>query len=140
LDERTGAPVRSLWYQAIWASALVFTGSFGSRGAQLYSDLLTFTSFASLLFNTLTVAGLFMLRRKQPDLPRPCPVPFYPALPLLFLVVAAFFLVFIAVGDPRNAGFGLLVIAIGVLPYLYRRRIDAGIAARQAQAVRPSVS
>lgn len=122
LDPKTGTPVRTLWYQAIWASALVLAGSLGSRGAQLYSDLLTFTSFASLLFNVLTVVGLFVLRRKRPDMPRPSPVPLYPFIPLLFILVAGFFLVFIAIGDPRNAGFGLLVIAAGVIPYVYSRR------------------
>jgi APA family basic amino acid/polyamine antiporter len=125
LNPETGAPVRSLWYQAMWASALVLSGSFGSRGAQLYSDLLTFTSFASLLFNVLTIVGLFILRRREPALPRPSPVPAYPFLPALFIAVATFFLIFIAVGDPRNAGFGLLVIALGAMPYLYWRRRDS---------------
>jgi hypothetical protein len=37
----------------------------------------------------------------------------------LFIAVATFFLIFIAVGDPRNAGFGIVVIALGTLPYLY---------------------
>src|SRR5581483_7042548 len=68
---REGTPVRSLRYQAAWAAFLVLSGSFGSRGAQLYSDLLTFTSFASLLFNTLTVMAVVVLRRRRPDLARP---------------------------------------------------------------------
>src|SRR5207248_8095675 len=101
-------PIRSLQYQAVWSIALILSGSFGARGAQLYSDLLTFTSFASLLFNALTIAGLFVLRRKRPDLPRPYKVVAYPFIPLLFLIVAIFFLIFIAVGDPRNSGFGAL--------------------------------
>jgi APA family basic amino acid/polyamine antiporter len=92
----------------------------------LYSDLLTFTSFASLLFNTLTVAGLIVLRRKRPDLERPYKVTAYPFVPILFLIVAGFFVVFIAAGDPRNAGFGLLVIFAGVVPYLYWRRGERG--------------
>jgi APA family basic amino acid/polyamine antiporter len=115
-------PVRSLQFQALWASLLILWGSFGARGAQLYSDLLTFTSFASMLFNTLTVAGLFVLRRKRPELERPYKVTAYPFVPALFLIVAVFFLIFIAVGDPRNAGVGLVVILAGVLPYFYWRR------------------
>ena len=115
-------PIRSLQFQALWASLLILWGSFGARVAQLYSDLLTFTSFASMLFNTLTVAGLFVLRRKQPGLARPYKVTAYPFVPALYLAVAAFFLTFIAVGDPRNAGFGLVVIMIGALPYFYWRR------------------
>ena len=116
------APTRSLQYQALWSVFLIVSGSFGARGAQLYSDLLTFTSFASLLFNALTIVGLFVLRKKRPELSRPYKVAGYPFIPLLFLVVAIFFLIFIAVGDPRNSGFGALIIASGVPLYLFLRR------------------
>jgi APA family basic amino acid/polyamine antiporter len=122
IDERHGTPLRSLQYQALWASALILSGSFGTRGAALYSDLLTFTSFASLLFNTITIAGLFVLRKKRPELPRPYRVALYPLVPAAYVLVSVFLLVFIAVGDPRNAGFGLIAILVGVAPYLYWRR------------------
>ena len=121
LDPRRGTPVRGLQYQALWSIVLILTGSLGARGAQLYSDLLTFTSFASLLFNALTVTGLFVLRKKRADLPRPYKVLGYPLVPLLYLVIALFFLIFMALGDPRNSGFGLLVILSGVPFYLYWR-------------------
>jgi APA family basic amino acid/polyamine antiporter len=111
---------------------LILSGSFGSRGAQLYSDLLTFTSFASLLFNALTIAGLFVLRQKRPELPRPYKVVAYPFIPLLFLIVAIFFLIFIAVGDPRNSGFGVLIIVSGIPLFLFLRRRE-----RTAPAVSP---
>jgi APA family basic amino acid/polyamine antiporter len=122
LDPKRGTPIRSLWYQALWTILLVLTGSLGARGAQLYSDLLTFTSFASLLFNALTVAGLFVLRFRQPNLERPYRVPAYPLIPALYLAVAAFFLVFIAVGDPRNAGLGMVVMLMGVPVYFFLQR------------------
>ena len=115
-------PIRSLQYQALWSTVLIISGSFGARGAQLYSDLLTFTSFASLLFNALTIAGLFVLRRKRPELPRPYKVVAYPFIPLLFLITAIFFLIFIAVGDPRNSGFGVLIISSGIPLYWFLRR------------------
>jgi basic amino acid/polyamine antiporter, APA family len=115
-------PTRSMQYQAVWSVVLILSGSFGTRGAQLYSDLLTFTSFASLLFNTLTIVGLFVLRRKQPELARPYKVPAYPIIPLLFLATAIFFLIFIAVGDPRNSGFGALIIMSGIPLFLFLRR------------------
>jgi APA family basic amino acid/polyamine antiporter len=119
IHPQRGTPVHSIRYQAIWAIFLVFSGSFGSRGAQLYSDLLTFTSFASLLFNALTVAGLLVLRKKQPALPRPYRVAGYPWIPLLYLSAAVFFLIFIAAGDPRNSAFGVAIIASGAPLYLY---------------------
>jgi APA family basic amino acid/polyamine antiporter len=126
LDPARGIPMRSLQQQALWSALLVLSGSVGSRGAQLYSDLLTFTSFASLLFNALTILGLFRLRKKRPDLPRPYRVPAYPFVPLLYLVIAVFFLIFMAAGDPRNCGFGLLIMLTGVPMYLYWRRGAAG--------------
>ena len=46
----------------------------------------------------------------------------YPFTPLLYLLTAGFFLVFIAVGDPRNAGFGFFVILLGLPMYLYWNR------------------
>jgi len=122
MDGTHGIPKRSLQYQSLWAIVLVLSGSLGSRGARLYSDLLTFTSFASLLFNTLTIAGLFVLRRRRPDLPRPYKAFGYPLVPLLYLVIAAFLLVFIAVGDPGNAGLGAVLIAAGVPFYWYWRK------------------
>ncbi len=121
LDRKRGMPVHSLVYQALWSACLVLSGSFGARGARLYSDLLTFTAFASLAFNTLTILGLFVLRRKQPGLPRPSRVAGYPLVPLFYVLAASYFLVFIAVGDPRNSGFGLLIILAGIAPYLYWR-------------------
>ncbi len=122
LDPVRNVPAGSLNRQMLWSIALILTGSLGTRGAQLYSDLLTFTSFASLLFNALTVAGLFVLRRTQPDLPRPYRVAGYPWVPLLYLATAAFFLIYIAVGDPRNAGFGIAVIVLGLPLYLFWNR------------------
>jgi basic amino acid/polyamine antiporter, APA family len=122
IDPERGTPIRSLWYQALWSILLVLTGSLGARGAQLYSDLLTFTSFASLLFNALTVAGLFVLRYRQPNLERPYRVPAYPFVPALYLLVAVFFLVFIAIGDPRNAGLGTVVMLLGVPVYFLLKR------------------
>jgi APA family basic amino acid/polyamine antiporter len=122
LNAKQEAPTRSIQQQALWAALLILSGSFGSRGAQLYSDLLTFTSFASLLFNTLTVVGLFRLRLRYPDLPRPYRVTGYPWVPLLYLVVAIFFLIFIAAGDPRNSGLGLAFILCGIPLYLYWSR------------------
>lgn len=122
LDPDRNIPTGSLNRQMIWSILLVLTGSLGTRGNQLYSDLLTFTSFASLLFNALTITGLFILRRNQPDLPRPYRVPFYPVTPILYLITALFFLVFIAYGDPRNTGIGLGLILLGLpLYWLWRR-------------------
>jgi len=111
---RHRTPAAALLLHGLVAGALTLTGT--------YSDLLTMTAFSSLLFNVLTVTGLFVLRRRRPDLPRPYRVWGYPVVPLLFVAVAAFFLVYMPVADPRNTGLGLLLTAAGIPAYLYWRR------------------
>jgi APA family basic amino acid/polyamine antiporter len=111
---RYRTPATALVLHGLVAGALTLTGT--------YSDLLTLTAFSSLLFNVLTVVGLFVLRRRQPDLPRPYRVWAYPLVPFLFVAVALFFLVYMPVADPRNTGLGLLLTAAGVPAYLYWRR------------------
>lgn len=111
---RYRTPATALLLHGLVAAALTLTGT--------YSDLLTLTAFSSLLFNVLTVIGLFVLRWKRPDLPRPYRVWGYPAVPAVFVAVALFFLVYMPVADPRNTGLGLLLTAAGVPAYLYWRR------------------
>lgn len=114
-------PANALWGQGLVACALALTGT--------YSDLLTLTAFSSLLFNTLTVAGLFVLRKRRPEMPRPYRTWGYPLVPAFFVVVSLFFLAFILKGDPRNAGLGLALTALGVPAYAWFRRAAARPAA-----------
>jgi basic amino acid/polyamine antiporter, APA family len=107
-------PARALVLHGVVAAALTLTGT--------YSDLLTLTAFSSLLFNILTVVGLFVLRRREPGLHRPYRAVGYPVLPALYVAVSAFFLVYILIGDPRNSGLGLVLTLAGVPAYLYWRR------------------
>jgi basic amino acid/polyamine antiporter, APA family len=111
---RYRTPATALLLHGAVAGLLTLTGT--------YSNLLTMTAFSSLLFNVLTVVGLFVLRRRRPDLPRPYRVWGYPVVPLLFVVVAVFFLVYIPVANPRYTGLGLLLTAAGIPAYLYWRR------------------
>lgn len=111
---RHRTPAVALYIQGGVAMALTLTGT--------YSDLLTLTAFSSLLFNILTVIGLFVLRRTQPDLPRPYRTWGYPVVPIVYVAIAAFFLLFILKGDPRNSGMGLILTALGIPAYLYWRR------------------
>ena len=111
---RFRTPARALVLQGFIAAALTFSGT--------YSALLTLTAFSSLLFNTLSIAGLFVLRSREPDLARPYRVPGYPWLPGLYVLVSLFFLAFILRGDPWNSGLGLVLSALGVPAYLVWRR------------------
>ena len=78
IHPRFRTPARALVLHGVVAAVLTLTGT--------YSDLLTLTAFSSLLFNVLTVIGLFVLRRTQPTLHRPYRALGYPVLPALYVV------------------------------------------------------
>ena len=75
LDARRHTPAFALMIQCVWAVLLTLSGS--------YSDLLDYVIFAVLLFYILTIAGLFVLRRKRPEMERPYRAFGYPVLPAL---------------------------------------------------------
>jgi len=103
-------PMAALLYQGVWSMVLALTGS--------YSELLTYSTFASVLFGGLTVAALFRLRFKQPDRPRPYRCWGYPLTPALYLVISAAFLVYVIQGDPQATLLGLLLVLTGLPFYL----------------------
>lgn len=114
IHEKFKTPHMSLIYQGVWSCVLVLTGTF--------NDLLTYTAFASLLFNAMTVIGLVKLRVQQPDLERPYRVSGYPLVPMLYVAIALFFIVYIIIGDPVNSGKGLFLILTGLPVYFYWRK------------------
>ena len=99
-------PTRSLWAQSVWAALLVLTGS--------YEQLYTYVTFAVVLFQAGVGASIFVLRRTQADRPRPYRAWGYPAVPALFVLVSAALAVNIVLAKPRDALFGLAIIALGV--------------------------
>jgi APA family basic amino acid/polyamine antiporter len=104
-------PTGALVLQGIWSAVLALSGS--------YDRLLTYVTFASLTFNALTVAGSMRLRRTRPDADRPYRTWGYPVTPVVYLLGAAFFLVYIFAGDPADACAGLAIVALGVPAYAW---------------------
>jgi APA family basic amino acid/polyamine antiporter len=102
-------PAKALWVQCIWASVLAISGKFG--------DLLTYATFASLLFYILTIIGVFILRKKEPDTERPYKAFGYPFVPALYIVVTVAICVTLLVYDTFNTGLGLGIVALGVPVY-----------------------
>jgi APA family basic amino acid/polyamine antiporter len=115
VDARRHTPVTALVLQGVWSSVLALTGS--------YDRLLTYVTFASLAFNAVTVVGLFVLRSKRADAVRPYRTWGYPFTPAIYLAGAAFFLLYIFIGDPLDSLAGLGLVALGLPAYaLFRRR------------------
>ena len=108
------SPKNSLLFQGIWSCILVLTGS--------YSDLLAYVMFAVLLFYILSISGIFILRKKQPDLERPFRVWAYPYMPLLYIVLASAVCVSILINNMRFAGTGLLIVLAGIPMYYLSKR------------------
>jgi APA family basic amino acid/polyamine antiporter len=120
VDPRRRTPRAALVLQGTWSAVLALSGS--------YDKLLTYVTFASLAFNALTVVGLFVLRRKRPDEPRPYRTWGYPVTPAVYLAGAAFFLLYIFLGDKKDSCAGLGLVALGLPAYLLFRRRGAASA------------
>jgi APA family basic amino acid/polyamine antiporter len=109
-------PVESLVFQGLWSVFLVlFIGGF--------SQLFTYVIFGGWIFYGLAVLSVIALRRKAPNMARPFRVPGYPVVPLLFGVVALAFVLNTLVATPRESGYGLAFIALGIPVYLVQRAI-----------------
>ncbi len=110
-----GVPAKALWFQAVWASVLCLSGTYG--------ELLDYTIFASLLFYVVTIAGIFILRKKEPDTPRPYKVVAYPLLPVLYIVLALSICCILLYTKTAVAGKGLLIVLLGLpVYYLFKRK------------------
>ncbi len=119
-------PANSLVFQAVWTSLLVLSGTFDTL-----TDMLIFVSW---IFYGLGAFGVFVLRKKMPEHPRPYKVFAYPFVPVIFVLFSIFFVVFtlysdvinftnnnFAPGEPRiiKSLFGLLLVLLGVPFYIY---------------------
>jgi APA family basic amino acid/polyamine antiporter len=108
-------PQNALIMQCIWSCLLAFSGTYG--------DLLNYIMFAVMLFYILTVGGIFILRRTQPQLHRPYKVIFYPVLPIVYIVLAAAVCVFMLWVNPLPSLLGLGIILVGIpFYYLFKSR------------------
>jgi APA family basic amino acid/polyamine antiporter len=115
LHPRFHSPVASLGVQGVWATLLALSGT--------YSDLLDYVIFAVLLFYILTIAGLFVLRRRRPEMPRPYLAIGYPVLPAIYIGAAALIEVLLLLYKPGNTWPGLIIVLLGAPVYfLWRKR------------------
>ena len=106
---RYETPGFSILAQGLWAAVLVVSGS--------YETLLDYAMFAMWFWYGLMVAGVIVLRYKQPDLARPYRMWGYPVTPALFVAIACWFLVNMLNTRPLPSVSGLLLIATGIPVY-----------------------
>ncbi len=111
---KAGVPATAILLQAVWASLLCLSGTYG--------QLLDYVMFAALLFYVLTVGGVILMRFRRPDLPRPVRVPGYPVIPVLYLVGALAIMGALLLHRPAFTWPGLALVALGWPLYLLRRK------------------
>ena len=124
VNSRFHTPANALWLQAGWSILLVLIGSF-----DMLMDMFVFISW---IFYGFGAFGIFILRKKMPDLHRPYKLWGYPYLPFIFMAFTILYVVLIVYNDVNNyllgaspiinSLFGLLLTAIGVPLYWYFKR------------------
>lgn len=124
---KAAVPGFALWVQCAWASLLCLSGRYG--------DLLEYTMFASLLFYIVTILGLFVLRKREPDADRSYRAWGYPVLPALYVLAAAAFCLNLLWSKPAYTGMGLAIVALGAVVYRFasRKELVPEAAAEDAQ-------
>ena len=114
VNSRYRTPGVSILVLTAWSGLLVLSGG--------YRDLFTLVIFPSWIIYGMTTAAVIVLRRKRPDLPRPYRTLGYPVVPILFVLVAAAFVVSTLRDSPRESLLGSGLILLGLPFYAYWRR------------------
>lgn len=107
-------PSKAFLFQAVIVSLLVISGSFDQL-----TDMLIFASF---IFYGATALGVFVLRVKMPDAPRPYKAWGYPIVPAIFILFCVALLIITFASKPREATMGLVLITTGIPFYFYWNR------------------
>jgi basic amino acid/polyamine antiporter, APA family len=110
-------PVAALAVQGVWTAILCVSGT--------YNNLLDYIIFSVLVFYILTIAGLFRLRKTQPNAERPYKAIGYPILPAIYIAVALFIDVVLLLYKPQYTWPGLIIVLLGVPVYFLTVRKNA---------------
>jgi APA family basic amino acid/polyamine antiporter len=106
---KNAVPQVALWVQCIIACIWSLSGKYG--------QLLDMISFVVVLFYVLTIAGIFILRKKRPDMERPYKAFGYPVLPILYILMGAAFCGLLIKYKPEFTWPGLIIVLIGIPLY-----------------------
>jgi APA family basic amino acid/polyamine antiporter len=90
-----------------------------------YGNLLDYVIFAVLIFFTLTILAIFILRVKRPDVPRPYKAFGYPVIPSIYIIATITIMVILLIYKPDYTfpGLGIVILGIPVF-YLWKRKDD----------------
>jgi len=106
---QASVPQKALWMQGVLASVWCLSGRYG--------DLLDMISFVVVLFYMLTIAGIFILRKKQPNMARPYKAFGYPLLPFIYMLMGTAFCMLLIVYKPQYTWPGFIITLLGIPLY-----------------------
>jgi APA family basic amino acid/polyamine antiporter len=101
-----GVPGFAIAIQGIWAILLCLSGT--------YSDLLDYVIFAVLIFFTITILAIFVLRVKRPDIPRPYKAFGYPVVPAIYILTTISIMIILLIYKPNYTFPGLGIVLLGI--------------------------
>ena len=106
---KSAVPGIGLWIQCVVACLWSLSGSYG--------QLLDMISFVVVVFYMLTIIGIFILRKKRPDLERPYKAFGYPVMPVLYILMGLTFCILLIIYKPEFTWPGLIIVLIGIPIY-----------------------
>ena len=106
---KNAVPEFGLWIQCIIACLWSLSGKYG--------NLLDMISFVVVVFYMLTIVGIFILRKKRPDAPRPYKAFGYPYLPIIYMIMGIAFCVLLIIYKPEYTWPGLIIVLLGIPVY-----------------------
>jgi APA family basic amino acid/polyamine antiporter len=112
-----GVPGFAIVIQGFWAVLLCLSGT--------YSNLLDYVIFAVLIFFTLTILAIFILRKKRPDIPRPYKAFGYPIVPAIYIFTTVAIMIILLIYKPGYTFPGLVLVILGI-PVFYIWRHFSG--------------
>jgi APA family basic amino acid/polyamine antiporter len=114
---KNGVPGFAIVVQGIWSVLLCMSGSYG--------NLLDYVIFAVLIFFTLTILAIFILRVKRPDIPRPYKAFGYPVIPSIYILATITIMIILLIYKPDYTFPGLGIVILGI-PVFYLWKKNAG--------------
>ena len=117
---RAKVPAWGLVLQGVWAALLVVVRTYDPRTktyGNIYTDLLEYVIAVALIFYIATIAGVFRLRAKRPDAPRPYRAFGYPIVPALYIAGASVILIALIFYQPSTTWPGFIIVLAGMPVY-----------------------
>jgi basic amino acid/polyamine antiporter, APA family len=114
---RYKTPWVAIMAQTAWSAVLILTNK--------KDALAEYTGFAVLLFSAVAVSVVFVLRRRNPDEPRPFRALGYPVAPAIFVLASLAIMTAAIAGRPGPSLYGAAIVLLGVPVYFWFSRRNA---------------